>query len=195
MLQIFGYISAVLGIVMIIPYIRDMLLRRARPERGSWLIWTVLGSISFFSQMAKGATDSLWFTGAQTLAVLIIFIFSLKYGHGGLAKRDTKALIGAGVGLVLWYLTREASIALFIVILIDAIGVFLTAIKSYEDPGSETLTMWLMSSASGLFGAFAVGSFNPILLVYPLYIVVANLVIVAAVLLGRKRHSKKSFPR
>jgi len=190
MLQVFGYVSAILSIIMIIPYIWDILHKKAQPERGSWLIWTVLGSISFFSQMAKGATYSLWFTGTQTVAVLIILLFSIKYGYGGLAKRDTKALIGAGVGLVLWYLTKEAAIALFIVIMVDAIGVYLTTIKSYEHPESETLTMWLMSSASGFFGMLAVGGFNPILLLYPFYIVMANLVVVAAILLGRRNFKK-----
>lgn len=139
MLLIFGYISAVLSIVMIIPYVRDILRHKTKPERGSWLIWSVLMFISFFSQMAKGATDSLWLTAGQTISVLTIFILSLKYGYGGLAKRDTKGLIGAGIGLVLWYLTKEAAIALIIVILVDGIGTYLSVIKSYEDPGSETL--------------------------------------------------------
>src|SRR3989304_2731778 len=75
--------------------------------KGSWFIWTMLGFIAFFSQLAKGATNSLWLTVGQTTSVLIIFLLSLKYGYGGLGKRDLRALIGAGIGLVLWYLTRE----------------------------------------------------------------------------------------
>jgi hypothetical protein len=128
-------------------------------------------------------------TGAQTLSVLIIFVLSLKFGYGGLVKRDIKALIGAGLGLILWYLTREASIALFIVVIVDGIGTYLTMKKSYDHPESETTTMWLISGTSGIFGALAVGSFNPILLLYPLYIILANYIIVASILLGRSKHS------
>lgn len=174
---------------MIIPYVWDILHHKSKPERGSWLIWSVLMFISFFSQMAKGATNSLWLTGGQTLSVLIIFALSLKYGYGGLAKRDTKALIGAGIGLVLWYLTKEASVALFVVIFVDAIGVYLTLIKSYKDPQSETLSIWLISGTSAIFGMLAVGSLNLILLLYPFYLMLANYVIAAAILLGRKKHS------
>ena len=190
MLAIFGYISAILSILMIVPYIRDILLLKTKPERASWFIWTVLGFISFFSQMAKGATNSLWLTGGQTLAVLIIVLLSIKYGVGGFTKRDTRALIAAVIGLVLWYLTKEAAWALFIVIAVDTIGTALTAIKSYEDPGSETLSTWAISGTSGIFGALAVGSLNPILLVYPFYIIIANYTIVATILLGRKKLSK-----
>lgn len=190
MLQVFGYISAILSIVMIVPYVWDILHHKSKPERGSWLIWTVLGFISFFSQMAKGATNSLWLPAGKTLSVFIIFGLSLKYGYGGLVKRDIKALIAAGVGLVLWYLTKEPLTALLITILVDAIGTYLTMIKSYEDPESETLVMWLMSGTAGIFGMLAVGSFSPVLLLYPFYIMLANYVIVAAILLGRKNLNK-----
>ena len=187
MLQIFGYFSALLSIIMIAPYIRDIFRLETKPERGSWFIWTVLGFIAFFSQLAKGATDSLWLTAGQTAAVFIIFLLSFKYGHGGLEKRDLRALIGSGIGLILWYITREAAIALIFVILVDGIGTLLTLLKAYEDPGSETLSTWAISGTSGIFGMLAVGSFNFVLLAYPFYIMLANYAIVGAILFG-KRH-------
>lgn len=190
MLAIFGYISAVLSILMVVPYIRDIFLLKTKPERASWLIWTVLGFIAFFSQLAKGATDSLWLTGGQTLAVLIIVLLSIKYGVGGLTNRDIKALIAAAVGLIIWYITKEATWALLIVVAIDSVGTLLTAIKSYEDPESETFSTWIMSGTSGIFGALAVGAIHPILLVYPLYIVIANYTIVITMLLGKRKAKK-----
>ncbi|MEK7185475.1 MAG: hypothetical protein AAB726_02530 [Patescibacteria group bacterium] len=187
MLQIFGYISAFLSVIMVAPYIRDIFLKETKPERASWFIWTVLTSIAFFSQLAKGATDSLWLSGGQTLAVLIVFILSTKYGVGGLTKRDIKALIAAGIGLVIWYLTDEPAYALFIAIIIDAIGTFLTVIKAYQEPETETTSTFVMSGTSGIFGLLAVGSLNPILLAFPIYIIVANYSIVAAILLGKRK--------
>ncbi len=190
MLLIFGYISAALSILMIVPYIRDILKLQTKPERASWFIWTTLGFISFFSQLAKGATDSLWLTAGQTLAVFIVLGFSIKYGVGGFTKRDKRALLAAGFGLVLWYLTSEAAFALIMVILIDAIGSFLTMLKAYEQPETETLITWILSGTSGVFGVLAVGSLNWVLIAYPLYIVVANYVITGAILLGRRRKSR-----
>lgn len=190
MLTIFGYISALLSILMVIPYIKDIFLLKTKPERASWFIWTVLGFIAFFSQFAEGATDSLWLTAGQTFAVFIIVVLSVKYGVGGFTKRDMRALIGAGIGLILWYITSEPAWALFFVIIIDGIGTSLTAVKAYSDPASETLSTWIMSGTSGILGALAVGAFNPILLAYPLYIVVANYTIVACIVLGRKSNKK-----
>ena len=187
MLQNFGHISAILSIIMIIPYVRDIFRKVTQPERASWLIWTVLGFIAFFSQWAKGATDSLWLTAGQTIAVLVIFLLSIKYGVGGLTNRDIKALVAAGLGLILWWVTSEPLYALLIVIGIDCIGSYLTMIKSYEEPESETLSTWVISGTSGIFGALAVGVLSPVLLAYPVYIVIANYTIVVALFLGKKR--------
>lgn len=185
--QILGYLSAILSIYMVIPYIRDILKKETQPERASWFIWTVLGLIAFFSQWAKGATDSLWLTIGQTTAVLIVFLLSIKYGVGGLSKRDIKALIAAAIGLIIWYLTKEAAYALLITIAIDSIGTYLTVTKSYDDPGSETMQTWVISGTSGVLGALAVWEWNFILLIYPIYIALANYSVVTAMILGKRK--------
>lgn len=188
-LYLFGLSAGILSIISGIPYIRDILRHKTKPERASWLIWSALGGIAFFSQLAKGATDSLWLTGVQTVGVMVVFLLSLKYGVGGLAKRDIVAILFAGLGLVLWYVTQEPAIALLIVICIDALGVALTCIKTYEKPESETLITWLVSGTAGILGALAVGSWNVILLAYPVYIVLANYTVVITIYLGKKKVS------
>jgi hypothetical protein len=188
MLQVLGIASALLSTLSGLPYIRDIFLKKTKPERASWFIWSVLCGIAFFSQLAKGATDSLWFTGANAIAVIFIFLLSLKHGTGGLNRNDVIALIVAGIGLVLWSVTREATIALILVMIVDAAGAVLTMIKSYDDPGSETLSSWVFSAISGLLGAMAVGSWNIVLLMYPAYIFVVDFAIVGAIVWGRKRH-------
>jgi hypothetical protein len=190
MLELLGIVSGILGFICVFPYIRDILRKKTKPERASWFIWSVLGSIAFFSQLAKGATNSLWMTGIDTLGVLVTFILALKYGSGGLNSRDIKALIVALFGLVIWFFTKEAAYALFIVIIVDSAGAVLTILKAYEDPETETMSTWILSGLAGLVAAFAVGSFNWILLSYPLYIWIANWSVVGAVLLGKHQSSK-----
>ena len=186
-LQLFAFLSAVCSILPYILYFRDIFRKKTKPERASWLIWSVLGSIAFFSQLAKGATYSLWMPGLGTIGVMTTFFLALRYGTGGVQKRDVVALTIAALGLLVWYFTKEAALALFIVIGIDAVGSYLTTIKGYEDPESETLTSWIIFSFSGLFSALSVGSFNLILLSYPLYISFANAAIVTAIVLGKRR--------
>lgn len=186
-----GYLSGILILLSFAPYIRDIFRGKTKPERASWLIWSILGSISFFSQFAKGASYSLFMTGAQTVGDLFIFLLAIKYGLGGLLKRDIIALTGAGAGLLFWYLTKEAAVALFIVIFIDAAGVILTIIKSYERPTTETVSSWVFTCLGGFFACIAVGSFNFILLAFPFYIFLASLAILVAIKLGFQKEAKK----
>ncbi len=187
MLQLIGLSAGILSIVGYLPYLRDILRRTTKPERASWFIWSILGSIAFFSQLAEGATWSLWLTAFETFSVLIIFILSLKYGVGGLQKRDIIALIVSSIGLVLWYQTRHAFIALYITIIIDMMGAILTVVKAYEEPESETFSIWLIVAIAGLLSMISVGRFNVVLLSYPFYIFLANFSVVVAMLFGRSR--------
>jgi hypothetical protein len=187
MLQLFGYLSGIFIFLGTIPYIRDIFFGKTKPQRSTWFIYSVLGSISFFSQLAKGATFSLWLTGVDTLSVVFIFFLSLWYGVGGFSKKDYIALCIAAIALVAWYFTQEAAIALYLVIGIDAIGTYLTIDKAYKDPTSETFSAWFFCAIAGVFAMLSVGSFNIILLSYPLYIFVANGIVSMAIKFGKKK--------
>ncbi len=186
MLQILGLLAGVIGLVSVIPYIVDILKKKSRPQRASWFIWSTLGGIAFFSQLAKGATDSLWMTAGQTTAVVVIFLLSLKYGEGGLGSSDKKALVVALVGCVMWAITKDAVFALMFVIMADCAGAVLTIAKAYKDPSGETMLTWFLGGLSGLIGTIAVGFWNPVLQIYPIYICLINWAVVMAMFTSNK---------
>ncbi len=185
--QILGIFGGLLALLSFIPYIRGILLGRVKPQRTTFLIWTLLGLIAIFSQLAKGATNSLWLPSLETFGGIVILLLSIKHGVGGFNKRDYVAVFIVTLGLIAWYLTKEAAIALYIVIFIDAVGLYLTLHKTYLAPESETAFAWTMSSVGGLFTALAVGSFNIILLSYPVYIIFSNAAVVVAIQMGLRR--------
>lgn len=188
LLAIFGILSGVLSTFAYIPYIIDTLARRTTPQRASWLIWSVLGSIAFFSQVYEGATDSLWFAGVQISGTLTVFLLSIFVGAGNfLNKADYAILAAAGVGLVLWYYTESAAYALAITISISLLGGSMTVIKAYRDPESETWITWLVSFIASVCAVVSVGQFDLVLLAYPLYLFTLYGAIVIAMMLGSRR--------
>ncbi|MFZ2025122.1 MAG: hypothetical protein WAV51_02495 [Microgenomates group bacterium] len=187
MTQLFGYLSGIFVLLGTFPYLRDIFRKTTKPQRSTWFIYSVLGGISFFSQFAKGATFSLWLTGIDTLSVILIFFLSLWFGVGGFSKKDYHTLLAAAAGLIAWYLTQEAAIALYLVIGIDALGTYLTVEKAYQDPGSETSSAWLLIAIGGIFSMFSVGKFDIVLLSYPFYIFLANATVVLAIALGKRK--------
>lgn len=153
------------------------------------MLWTITGAVAFFSQLADGGSQSLWFPALDGLGCLMTFGLSFKYGFGSLKKRDTVGFLVAIIGLALWYVTNNPLYALTIIIIIDAAGSGLTAWKAFENPMSETYPAWLIIGAAGFLAVLSVGKFDVGLLVYPVYIFIVSFIIVGSIYLGRRRSS------
>ena len=187
-LLFFGITAAALSTFAYLPYIRDTIAGRTKPQRASWLIWSVLSLIAFFSQIFEGATSSLWFAGVQAGATVIIFVLSIWVGKGRfLSHSDYLILAAAALGLVLWYQTDNAAYALAITISISLLGGLATAVKAYHDPESETLMTWVICFIASVFAALSVGAVDFTLLAYPLYLFLLNLSFIVAIAAGRAR--------
>lgn len=187
MFALFGYLSGFFAAIEYIPYIKDIRDGKVKPHRATFLIWTILGGIAFFSQFAKGASNSLWLPGVETILGLIVFFLSFRFGVGGYSKQDRFALAVAFIALVAWYFTKEAAIALYITIFIDAIGSYLIMHKAYHMPETETALAWILSAISGFCALLAVGKLDIILISYPLYIIISNISVVLAMQVGNQK--------
>ncbi len=185
---LFGIASALLSTIAFAPYIRDTFTRRTKPVRSSWLIWSVLSAIAFASQFHEGATASLWYAGVQAGGTIFVFVLSLFLGMGRfLSSEDVIVLLIAGFALIIWYFTSNAAYALTISIGISLLGGSVTIRKAYLDPARETMFMWAASLVASLLAIGSVGAFDPVLLAYPVYLLVLNAGIVFAIILGRAR--------
>lgn len=192
---LFGLIAGVLSIFAFLPYIRDTFIGTTKPQRASWLIWSVLSSISFFGQIAEGASASLWFAGVQVSGTITIFVMSVVLGKGVfLTLRDLVILAVAGFGLFLWFLTDNAAYALGISITISMIGGVATVTKAYTAPASETSLTWAISFVASVFAIASVGAIDPLLLAYPVYLLALNGAIMVAIISGRARIARQATP-
>lgn len=186
-----GLMAGVLSSLAYLPYARDTFHGRTQPQRASWLIWSVLSCIALAGQVYEGATASLWFSAMQTGWTLLIFALALRFGLGGLmGRRDAAVLALAALGLALWAMTETAAYTLAIAISISLLGGSVTIAKAYRDPGSETLSTWVMSCAAGLLAMAAAGTSDWVILAYPAYIAALSGAICAAIVLARARDRK-----
>lgn len=183
--EILAGLSVMLFLLAGPPYIIDTLKGRTKPERATWFIWSVLGIIAFISQVSLGASWSLVFTGLDTFGSLLVLGLSLRYGVGGWAVLDRIALVIAGVGAVTSLIVQQPIVALLGVILADISGTVLTIRKTLRHPNSETTISWLLVGTGALCGVLSVRHLDFGLLIYPLYLLVANYSIPLAQVIGR----------
>lgn len=192
--ELFGIIAGAVGISGYIPYVRDILRKTTKPDRIAWLIWTFEYTALFFAQLSAGAHHSLWIVGLQLVGVIVIFCLSLRYGLGAFSRQSTALLVSVFGALLIWYFTQNATLAILILIAVEASGVVLTMIKVYKKPGSETLSFWVLIAITGVLGIPAVGfDAAPILYVYPVSLLFMSGGVVGASLLGTRRQAKTTI--
>jgi hypothetical protein len=185
-LAAFGIIAGILQLVASAPYVRDILRGTTKPQRATWTIWTTLSFVVLASQWASGATWSLALTVGQTVSCTAIFALAIPHGVGGLSRIELLLLGIAALGIVGWQVSDDPVIATCSVVLADLIGVALMLPKTYRAPGSETLSTYAIGVVSTLFALAAVGSLTPALLIYPVYILIADAAVVAVIFLRRR---------
>jgi hypothetical protein len=168
MFQLFGILSGLIALYSSFHYIRDIIRCNTKPHRMAWVIFITLSGVSFFAQLAEGATNSLWFPLVLFVQAIIIFSLTLKYGVGGFGKYDVMSLILAILIMIVWVITKSPAIAIICTVSVNTIGKALVAAKTYKHPHSEYLPTWLYSVLASILSALAVGKLNWILLITPI---------------------------
>jgi hypothetical protein len=169
------------------PYFLDILRKKTKPQRATWLIFTVLGLIAFISQLQLGATWSLVFLGLDTLGSLSVLILAIPYGVGGFNLLDRYAMGVATAGVLVAILAGKPIIALLGVMAADLAGAVPTIRKAYLAPESETTLSWLLVGTAAALGAFTVGKMDLSLLLFPIYLTLIQYAIPLAQLFGRMK--------
>jgi hypothetical protein len=182
----FGLLAGVGAVACNVPYLRDTWRGSTVPHRGSWLIWSVLEVVAVGAQAADGARWSLVPLVVQAAGTCLVLALSVRLGRGGLSRVDVGLLGLAALGLAGWLAVDEPVIATACVVVADLVAALMMAPKAWRDPHSETLSTFVLASASGALTALAVGSLSLPLLAYPVYFVAVNAGLAAVIVLGRR---------
>jgi hypothetical protein len=150
-------------------------------------IYTGLFTLLFAAQRSAGATWLLIISGEYILNSALIAILSVKYGYGSFHKRDSISLLIAALGFAFWLATDKPVVAILSVIVIDFAGFWLTLVKTWHAPHSETLISWQLSCLSAVFSLFAISAWTFTITIYPLYAVLGTALIVWLIMYRRMK--------
>lgn len=196
MFQLLAVLSVLMFLAAAPPYILDTVHGKTKPERATWLIYSILNIVAFVSQINLGGGWSLVFLGLDTLGSMIVLGLSLRFGVGGWTVLDRAALAIALVGVIVAVFVHQPVVAILGVILADISGTVLTIRKTFLAPASETTISWLLSGTSAVTGILSVGKFDIALLLYPTYLMLANYAVPATQVIGRAYwRTKKRTPQ
>ena len=182
-----GLLAGMIGFLGFVPYIIGTLNGSTRPDKATWIIWAAMGFIIAASYFSAGARESAWLPIAYAFGILAVAALSLKYGKKGWTRLDLVCMVGAGIGLLAWWLTNEPLFALYLTILVDALGFIPTLEKAYHEPGSEDRLAWTIFLIADLLNIFAISEWTIPMISYPVYVFAFTLVLSIIIWLPRKR--------
>lgn len=188
---IFGSIAPLLAIASFLPYLVDVLRRKTRPHVYSWLIWSVLGSIGFFAQLAEGGGAGSWATGTTAALCAVIFVLALRVGERGLRSGDKVCLSAAVAAIPLWLITATPLWSVLLVSAIDALAFVPTFRKAYHRPFEETASTYALNVIKWLCGLLAMQTYAATTVIYPVSLMLTNTVFVS-MLAWRRRKAPRS---
>ncbi|MBI3573263.1 MAG: hypothetical protein HY092_03635, partial [Candidatus Kerfeldbacteria bacterium] len=155
----------------------------------SWLVWGILTGIVFFGQIAGHGGPGAWVTGFTAVICLVIFFLALSKGEKKIVLVDWLSLLGAGVALLLWAITKSPLLSVILVTLIDAFGFFPTFRKAYSKPREETLVQYVLAGLKFVLAFFALTKVSIITVFYPASLVIMNWAFVLMLVVRRRQLS------
>lgn len=183
----FGIFSSALALFACIPYIRDILRRKTEPHAYTWLIWTILQGVGATIQIKGGGGYGAWALTLGTFICFSIFLLSLKYGTKNINFFDLLCLIASFGTLILYLFLTNPLYAVLAITIIDFIGFLPTFRKTFEEPFTETTSMYGASAVVNISSLLALQNYSLPNTLYMSSLFVTNIIMVTIILVRRKK--------
>ncbi len=185
-------ISAILSVVAVMPYLKDMLRGETRPNVISFTLWTILGTITLLAQIKAGWSLSIVVVTMTTLNALMITLLALfGYGYRKFGNVERYSLIFAVAAIIGWQLTSNPLVAIAFSILADVCALIPTLVKTYHAPESESTASWAIITTAYILGVLSTNRIDFANLAMPLYLTCMGTAIWAMAYFGKVRQLRR----
>lgn len=194
MQEILVGIAVVLAIIGNIPYIKDVWNGKIHPHPFTWLVWSIVSFVTFFGALAKGAGIGAIPILASEIFTIIIFVlalwFGFKNGFKHILKKDWVYLTVALLSLIPWYLTKDPTISVIIVVFIDLVAFIPTIKKTANFPDSENSILYAMNFSRHILILITLDAYNIATTLHSILMIVTNSLMTYLILFNKKPNKK-----
>ena len=178
--------AVILTFVGYVPYIADIFKGKTKPHAYSWLIWGTLTGIIFALQVSAGAGVGSVVTLFLTLISFFVFIQSLKRGTANITNVDKVFLVLALCALPLWLVINQPVLSIILLMTIDLLGFVPTVRKTWQDPYTETLSMYVITTFRHMISFLALAEYNIVTWLFSVSGIIVN-ILFSFMLIYRRR--------
>ena len=190
--MIFGFWPVIVGSVVNLfgtsYYILNTIRGTTKPNRMTWLMWSIAPLIGASAAFASGVTWAalpVFMAGFMPLLVLIAS-FVNRNAYWKLGTFDYVCGLLSLLALILWYITNDATIAIIFAIASDFAASVPTVIKCWKQPETETASGYTASWFNNAMSFLVITHWTFANYAFPLYLVFMNTAL-AFPIIRRKR--------
>jgi len=191
MIQYIVFLGAALSLAGSATYIIDTIKGKTKPNRVSWLIWSIAPIIGTVAAVSDGVTWAIVPTFMSGFGPLLVFMASFlnKKSYWRLGGGDYLCGTLAILALVLWAITKNPNVAILLSILADLLAAIPTLIKSWQHPETETGLAYILSMFNQITGMIAMKRWDFAESAFGIYLFLIDICFV--LILYRKRILRK----
>lgn len=155
-------------------YFYTMYKGETKPHAFSWLLWGVVTGIGTLAQFELGAGPAAWALAFVSITCLMISGLAFFVGERNYARSDWVALIVAAFAIPLWKITDNPTLAIALVVGIDALTYYPTFRKSFNNPQTEPPISFFIAGSRYFLMMFAVPDPTWATLMYPFFLMATD---------------------
>ena len=166
-----------------VAYLIDTVKGKVKPNRVSFLLWSIAPFIAFFAQIKQGVGLEALMTFSTGFLPLTVFIASFvnKEAKWKLTTFDLVCGLLSIIGLILWLITKVGNVAIFFSIVADGLAAIPTIVKAYKYPETEIAWPWIATCFGVVLTLLTLTNLTFANSGFILYILVMNVLIFALV--------------
>lgn len=185
-----GIISALLVLISYSFYIRDILRGKSIPHVFTWGLWSLIIFIIFILQLSKGAGLGALSTLFVSILCFVVLVISLiKEKNKNIRKIDVIFLLITLLSIPLWLIAKSPTLSTVLLLFVYSMAGEATIRKSWVNPNSETLILWIINAIRAFVAMLALSSYNFVTLAFPL-LVFLSAIGFSLLLIIRRKNSK-----
>ena len=144
----FVIVGTLIGAVGSVAYLVDTVKGKVKPNRVSFLLWSIAPFIAFAAQIKQGVGLESVMTFSTGFLPITTFAASFvnKNAEWKVTRFDLLCGFLSLIGLVLWLITKVGNVAILFSILADGLAAVPTIVKAYYYPDTELAWPWIATS-------------------------------------------------
>lgn len=182
MIQYLVFVAAIIQIITAIPYIKGTLRGETKPNRVTWLMWSIAPMIATPAALYAGAGLAVLPIFMSGFIPFLIFISSFvnKNSYWKLEIFDYFCGAFSLLALILWAITQQTAIAVIFAGLSDGAAAIPTLVKMWKYPETEKVTPFFGGLFNALTSFAAIRVFNVSTVAFQIYLVLVNVALISS---------------